>query len=325
MKIDDIRKWKTESDDPTSPAFRERFYSYLIERGMNPDNLYQELEMSSPYVDTHQDTSDSNNIIQLHSHSFYELLYCCNTCGIEYLVGAERYCVQKGDIVLVSPGISHRPLHPRSMPEPYHRYVLWFNTEFLELISRTLPDSEFKMPDISMLRTAGTKWEILGDYFKAGIQEASQRAFGWESAVVGNTLMLLMLLKRAILDKNTVSLKAEKPELLERVMAYVEEHLAERITLEDTAKLFYVSPSTISKTFRQKMDISFYRCVTQRRLIASKSLILQGLPLEAINERVGFADYSSFYRAFKQEYGISPRQFRSLQMPAVSANVRPEH
>ena len=29
--------------------------------------------------------------------------------------------------------------------------------------------------------------------------------------------------------------------------------------------------------------------------------------------RVGFSDYSSFYRAFKQEYGISPRQYRALQ------------
>ena len=32
-----------------------------------------------------------------------------------------------------------------------------------------------------------------------------------------------------------------------------------------------------------------------------------------VAEQVGFTDYSSFYRAFKQEYGISPRQYRKLQ------------
>lgn len=274
--------------------------------------------MTSRYVDTHPDISDSNNNIQLHSHSFYELLYCCNTCGIEYLVGTERYRVQKGDIVLVAPGVSHRPLHPKDMQEPYRRYVLWFSTDFINLISRTMPDAAYQMPKISMLRTAGTRWAVLGEYFKAGIEEASQKAAGWETALIGNTTILLMVLQRAIMDKDTVPMKAEKPELLDQVLAYVEDHLAEKIALEDVAKLFYVSPSTISKTFRQKMDISFYRCVTQRRLIAAKSLIQQGIPLEMVNDQVGFSDYSSFYRAFRQEYGISPRQFRRLQLQIES-------
>ena len=61
------------------------------------------------------------------------------------------------------------------------------------------------------------------------------------------------------------------------------------------------------------MGISFYRCVTQRRLIAAKKLIEADISLESTAEQVGFSDYSTFYRAFKQEYGISPRQYRSLQ------------
>ena len=87
----------------------------------------------------------------------------------------------------------------------------------------------------------------------------------------------------------------------------------EPITLADTAKHFWVSESKISQTFRQKLGSSFYRCVTQRRLIAAKSLIIQGIPLNEVNERVGFADYSTFFRAFKREYGIAPSQFRELQ------------
>jgi len=315
VKLDNLRRWKAEHGDLNSLSVQKQFISYLATQGIEPNTLYQELEMSSKYVDTHPDSSDSNSNIQLHSHSFYELLYCCNTCGIEYLVGAERYRVQKGDIIFVSPDISHRPLHPKNMPEPYRRYVLWFSPEFISLLTQNFPETRHKMPKTGMLRTAGTKWEILGDYFRIGVEETSRKALGWESAVVGNTITLLMLLLRAFLDKGTTPLKSEKPELFDQVMAYIEDHLAKKITLADTAKQFYVSPSTISQVFRQKMDSSFYHCVIQRRLIASKSLILQGLPLEIISEQVGFADYSSFYRAFKQEYGISPRQFRKLQFP----------
>ena len=61
------------------------------------------------------------------------------------------------------------------------------------------------------------------------------------------------------------------------------------------------------------MGLSLYHYITQRRLISAKNLISTGIPLEHVATQVGFSDYSTFYRAFKQEYGISPRQYRSLQ------------
>ena len=69
--------------------------------------------------------------------------------------------------------------------------------------------------------------------------------------------------------------------------------------------------STISALFRRAMGISFYRCVIQRRLIAAKKLIVDGISLEEVSRQVGFGDYSSFYRAFKGEYGMAPRQLRT--------------
>ena len=55
-----------------------------------------------------------------------------------------------------------------------------------------------------------------------------------------------------------------------------------------------------------------YRYVTQRRLIAGKTLIEKGLLMENEALQTGFRDHSGFYRAFKQEYGISPRQYRNM-------------
>lgn len=47
--------------------------------------------------------------------------------------------------------------------------------------------------------------------------------------------------------------------------------------------------------------------------MVAKQLMQGPLPLGQIWELAGFCDYSVFYRAFKQEYGMSPRDFRSLQ------------
>ena len=101
-------------------------------------------------------------------------------------------------------------------------------------------------------------------------------------------------------------------QLTDRVTAYIESHFAQNITIADLSRHFYVSESTISHQFRQKMGLSLYRYITQRRLIAAKTHIQNGATLEQVSRDVGFADYSTFYRAFKQEFGISPRRYRKM-------------
>lgn len=311
MKLSQIKKMAKGLPAEAAQRDGETIRKLLLEMGYDPDNLYQELEMDSKYVDTHQDVSWSNSQMSLHSHPFYEILCCRNTCGVEYLLETERYRLQKGDIVLVPPGISHRPLLPETMPEPYRRDVLWVSMEFVRNLRQLYPEGSFQTwEDVHLLRTGGTGWLFLMDKFHQGVREAQARQPGWEAVVIANTLQLLVQLQRAISEKSAMPLKAEKPTLLENILSFLEEHLGERITLADVAKHSYVSESTVSQLFRQKMGVSFYRYLTQRRLIAAKTAIESGSLLEDVAMAVGFGDYSSFFRAFKQEFGISPRQYR---------------
>lgn len=322
MKISDMRKMTHNFPNLNVQSDEAQINQFMLQLGLDPSDLYQELEMESRFVDTHQDTTHSNSSVQLHSHSFYELLYCRSTSGVEYLVGSDRYKLQKGDLIFVPPDVSHRPILPERMTEAYVRDVLWISEEFFHQICTlfTVFSSE-NIAKTSLLRTAGTRWEYLGELFHNGVLEAERRQAGWEVAVLANTASILTHLLRASKDVSAKALKAEKPELLDQVLAYVEEHLAEKITMADVAHHFFISESTITQTFRKKMGVSFYRCVTQRRLIAAKALIERGIALEAVAEQVGFSDYSSFFRAFKQEYGISPRQFRKMSIASAEAKA----
>jgi len=312
VKINDMREISRMEWPNTEEGYR-KVMERLKEMGIDPSNLYQELEMSSKYVNTHRDTSYSNATVSLHSHDYTEVLYCRASAGVEYLIGSDRYRLQKGDIIYVPPGVSHRPIMPEKLEIPYERDVLWISREFLEMAVRMFPDDMGRAEVRSVpIRTAGTQWEFLGGLFRAGVLEEEQKRPGWEAAVMANTLMILTHMKRIYMERSAGSLKAEKPELLDRITAYIEQNYAAHITVDDLARRFYVSNSGISHLFKQKMGVSLYRYITQRRLIAAKSLIAQNVPMEEISRRVGFVDYSTFYRAFKQEFGISPRQFSQL-------------
>ncbi len=314
MKMGELRKMMELMQTQNVPLAQRQMPDRLTKMGVEVNRLYHELEMTSPYVDTHQDINYSNANINLHSHDFFELLFCRSCEGVAYLVGADRYQLQRGDIILVPPGVSHRPLLPEAISEPYDRYVIWLSREFMELYSRFLPEASLKKhPDVNMLRTAGTKWESLENLFLAGVLAAERQEYGWEATIIGNTILLLTQIRKMLHDHSFGSMNTEKPELLDKLTTYVEYHYDQSITIGDLAKQFFVSGSTISHLFKQKMGVSFYRYVTQRRLIAAKSQIQQGISLETVSQAVGFSDYSTFYRAFKQEYGISPRAYRKLQ------------
>ena len=98
VKFDEIQKL-IGLTAPNIEASQFMLQKHLISLGIDPVNLYQELEMSSDYINTHRDVSYSNATISLHSHDYYEIIYCRQSSDVEYLVGSHRYRLQKGDII----------------------------------------------------------------------------------------------------------------------------------------------------------------------------------------------------------------------------------
>ncbi len=306
-----LRRLANVDQHVTVSELKAGIHDILREKGYDMSSLYQEMEMDSLFIDTHDDRSTTADTVQLHSHLFYEILYC-RSSGLEYLLGTRRYQVQKGDVIYIPPAISHRPLFLDKLPEPYSRYVIWISADYAAGLKENFPDAELLPDEPFLLRTMGTDWEDLGFLFRNGVQESLAGSAGWQAAVCGNTQQLLVHMMRARSGGTALRPPAEKRELLDELLLYIEKNLADRINLTDTARMFLVSESTINQLFRKRMKVSFYRFVTQRRLIAAKTLLMEGIPAETASAQVGFGDYSVFYRAFKREYGISPMEYRKL-------------
>ena len=106
MKYSQMKRFLMEHKDSMKPPYISTLDGILTAGGELIG--YQELEMDSPYLDVHEDTSYTKDYVTLHSHEFYELLFC-RSGNLQYLIGNTRYQIRKNDIILVPPGTSRRP------------------------------------------------------------------------------------------------------------------------------------------------------------------------------------------------------------------------
>lgn len=276
---------------------------------------YQELEMDSSFIDVHDDISYIKDKIPLHSHPFWEILLV-KSGNPQYLIGDTRYQLRKNDIVLLPCGISHRPLFGEKLTEPYHRIVIWVNADFFKKCVSILYQSEHELensiPDLYYVtHPTGSFFYQIEQIFESLLYEKQHSRLGEELLCIGLFEQLLTIFYRILHYQDAPPLRPEKADLLDEILDYVENHLSQPISLKCVSEKFHVSPSAISHLFKKQMDSGFYRVVIQRRLIESKNHIIAGVSLNEIPDLCGFSDYSVFYKAFKKEYGISPKEFKN--------------
>jgi AraC family transcriptional regulator len=98
---------------------------------------------------------------------------------------------------------------------------------------------------------------------------------------------------------------------LRRVLAYVEERLAEDITVADLAKVACLSIFHFTRAFAATMGVPPHRYVSQRRLESAKAMIATGrVSLSEIAHDCRFSSQSSFTRAFRRATGMTPAEYR---------------
>lgn len=99
--------------------------------------------------------------------------------------------------------------------------------------------------------------------------------------------------------------------IIEKAAAFVLEHLADSISLEETAQAVNVSSFYLSKLFKEEKNVNYVTYVTDARMEKARTLLKDPLmSIKEISAQVGFNDQNYFSRTFKNKFGMSPTEFR---------------
>ncbi len=240
---------------------------------------------------------------QMHAHEWMEIFYLISgKCS--YLVEGSRYEVHPGDILIMRTAETHMP--EIGEDEPYERIAIHFSPALLAGV----PGGERLLKPF-MDRPLGHR----NIYPGSGEGDARLRAAfaGFDFEGIGDIklnllsrLLMFLTVLSSVYEKQSVA-GAEGDSFQSQLVAYVNEHLFEDISLQSIADAFYRSRSQISRVFRQSTGSPLWEYVTIKRLLSAQAMLQRGVSASEACLACGFSDYSSFFRAYRTRFGHSPK------------------
>ncbi|GKX29322.1 hypothetical protein SH1V18_18020 [Vallitalea longa] len=105
--------------------------------------------------------------------------------------------------------------------------------------------------------------------------------------------------------------KSPSIEKLEKILSYIDRHLAESITVEQLANIAHLQVNYFIKFFRLHIGNTPMNYVKRQRLEKSKQFLINSdLAISEIGQRVGYNEVSHFSNQFKNYTGITPTVYR---------------
>jgi len=286
------------------------------------------MEMRSPDYEVHYVLDERAPEVALHAHIFYEIYLFCTGDIDSYVVDNNSYRLKSGDILIIPPEVMHHPIFTNNGGS-YRRFVLYISQSFFERLSLIDPELVLifercrKERNYLIRCKKPAQPRILEDRLLRLRDELRQAKLCSAARSFSHCINFLVELNRSVSEQLAqISTEDGQHSLLEQIIAHISENYQNPLSLNETAALFFVSPSTVENLFKQRLGKSFYRYITEYRIISAQSLIVKGTSLKDVSSMCGFGDYSTFFKMFRKEVGVSPSRFKEVAASSMGEQAK---
>ena len=262
--------------------------------------------ISQSFEFSHNVQKATKSLNTRHCHDSYEILFVVNGKG-RYLIEGAEFSMRPRTLVLIKPFEYHCVEIDKD--SDYERYTIHFENTALvkDVVSNLekLADSEseqsgtFFAPD-SISQSVVSIFDRIEE--GEALDEADREPFF--KLLLSELILLLSL-------AGNQKIAHDECELGARLAKYINEYLDRDISLDMLAKRFFVSKYYLCRAFKKYSGVSIHSYITQKRVVYAKQLIDSGETASGAAYKVGFGDYSAFYRAYVKVLGQSPASKQS--------------
>lgn len=250
-----------------------------------------------------------------HYHDFHKILLFLDG-NVGYSVEGRSYELRPQDIVLVRAGEIHRPvIHDH---QPYERIILYLSPDFLRPEAQDGCDLNliFDAADqtgSNLVSVQPSCSAFLDAYVRQMKDSLTPNAYGaplFQKTVV---LSFLLWLNRTLKDGSLrYQSAAVSNRLILQLLDEINANITADLSIDGLAARYHISRSHLMHLFKAETGFTVLNYITEKRLFLAKQSIKNGAGVTQACFSCGFSDYSSFYRAFRARFGVSPKDAGKL-------------
>ena len=245
---------------------------------------------------------------QLHAHRTCELYYFISGDGY-YTVEGNDYELVPGCLLVMRGGETHTPhIRPDS---PYERISVNFAPDVFPLLQNEI-ENVFEARPLgknNMYFPPRESAKFVADCMARICRDSMDK--NARAQAITNLMPVLLelyhLKNDAPVAEENLRLETQgSSDLVAQIIGYINDHLTTITGLDVLEQEFFFSRSYINRIFKESTGSSVWDYIVLKRLLLSRTLLQEGKQATIVASQCGFCDYSSFYRQFKQRFGVSP-------------------
>ena len=238
-----------------------------------------------------EENIQSDLLWENHCHAGYEMIAVLSG-DIRITLESREYRLTEGDAIVIPPLCYH--IISANKKSLYRRLTVDFDSEAIPSPLRSIISEKNPYP----FHTGGGRLHKLAEICSK------------DSAEFYSPLAEAVLIELLYAAADSVGYEEECSDdpMISNALLYIENNLCESITLDGLALYLSCSKSLLCHRFKEKMKISPKQYVLQKRLALAAKLIREGTPPMQAALRVGYENYSDFYRVYKKYLSASPSE-----------------
>jgi len=233
----------------------------------------------------------SNSVFYKHCHDYYEIIYIIEGNAIVNIDG-KKYAVDSNTAVFIRPTQYH---FFELSSTVYERIVIRFFDFFLPApISKDFHSVTEKIAVTKNRDVLNILYNVAYTIKKV----PSEYRDDLINCYIKELLYFLYLHANEFTGMEEFVTESKKN--IARIIGYIDEHITEKITLDDIAKSMFMSVSGVCHTFKSVMQTSILQYINQRKIVYANRLLLSGKKLSEVYYLCGYESYSGFLKAYKK-------------------------
>jgi len=235
-------------------------------------------------------------------HNRFEI-YLLLGGNVSLITDSARIHLQPYQLAVIPPEQFHQFMVEGNV-EDYERCVLNLDVDFMD--SRILKDALEGKELLNLTSDGRIVQNIL--YLKEQIDSRKEEELSYILPAIATDLVFCI--KTTLCSDGTSA--GEIGKLSQEIINYINFHYTEDVDLNTLAKTFHVSVSSLCHLFKQEFGITIKQYVVQKRLNSARFALNRGDKAEEVCRKVGFTNYSAFFRLYKKQFGTSPSRKNEL-------------